>query len=319
MAQKKVVFYLSDEIFAIGTQYCSALKLQRAFEPLFASISVQNERSGQTIWPLSSGVSMKFCPARAKNNLKSLWTPPTGFSGCMMKFIRRHDLEPHTRIEIVRLAWINQGFYGKMTQIAQDYHISRTFLYQLTWAAQRQLDALFSVPACLDQDLQSQLEPLILLLRLEGKCSLPSISSILKHFAYQPSSVGYLSEYLQDYGRCVPSTLSMAQKKVVFYLSDEIFAIGTQYCSALKLQRAFEPLFASISVQNERSGQTIWPLSSGVSMKFCPARAKNNLKSLWTPPTGVRKSLFPPVKRVDNSHAKRVPNSIDRNPYFGHH
>ena len=163
-----------------------------------------------------------------------------------MKFIRRHDLEPHTRIEIVRLAWINQGFYGKMTQIAQDYHISRTFLYQLTWAAQRQLDALFSVPACLDQDLQSQLEPLILLLRLEGKCSLPSIASILKHFAYQPNSVGYLSQYLQNYGRCLPSTILVAQKKVVFYLSDEIFAIGTpilvtieaQSTAILKIQRA---------------------------------------------------------------------------------
>ncbi len=163
-----------------------------------------------------------------------------------MKFIRRHDLEPHTRIEIVKFAWINQGIYGKMTQIAQEYHISRTFLYQLTWAAQRQLNVLFSEPACLDQDLQSQLEPLILLLRLEGKCSLPSIASILKHFAYQPGSVGYLSEYFQDYGRCVPSTLSMAQKKVVFYLSDEIFAIGTpilvtieaQSTAILKIQRA---------------------------------------------------------------------------------
>ena len=36
-----------------------------------------------------------------------------------MKFIRRHDLTPHTRIDIVRLAWLNQGIYGKMTQIAQ--------------------------------------------------------------------------------------------------------------------------------------------------------------------------------------------------------
>ncbi len=45
-----------------------------------------------------------------------------------MKFIRRHDLTPHTRIEMVRLAWLNQGIYGKMTQIAQEYHISRTFL-----------------------------------------------------------------------------------------------------------------------------------------------------------------------------------------------
>jgi hypothetical protein len=31
-----------------------------------------------------------------------------------------------------------------MTQIAQDYHISRTFLYQLMWAANLQLETLFS-------------------------------------------------------------------------------------------------------------------------------------------------------------------------------
>ena len=51
-----------------------------------------------------------------------------------MKFIRRQALTPHTRIDMVRLAWLNQGIYGKMTQIAQDYHISRTFLSQLIWA-----------------------------------------------------------------------------------------------------------------------------------------------------------------------------------------
>ncbi len=61
-----------------------------------------------------------------------------------MKFIRRQDLMPHTRIDIVRLAWLNQGIYGKMTQIAQDYHISRTWLYQLIWAAPLQLETLFS-------------------------------------------------------------------------------------------------------------------------------------------------------------------------------
>ena len=55
-----------------------------------------------------------------------------------MKFTRRPDLDPQTRIDIVKDVWINQGIYGKMTQIAQDYHISRTFLYQLSWAAKHQ-------------------------------------------------------------------------------------------------------------------------------------------------------------------------------------
>jgi hypothetical protein len=39
-----------------------------------------------------------------------------------MQFIRRPDLDPHTRIHIVRLAWLHQGVYGKMTQIAKSYH-----------------------------------------------------------------------------------------------------------------------------------------------------------------------------------------------------
>ncbi len=170
-----------------------------------------------------------------------------------MKFIRRHDLEPHTRIEMVKLAWINQGLYGKMTQIAQDYHISRTFLYQLTWAAQHQLQELFSDPQHLVQDFHSQCEPLILLLRLEGKCSLPSLSAILKRLEYQPNSVGYLSEYLQDYGHSVPSTLQVAQKKEVFYLSDEIFAIGTPILVTVD---AHSTAILNIQLASDRSAQT---------------------------------------------------------------
>jgi hypothetical protein len=90
------------------------------------------------------------------------------------------------------------------------------------------------------------LEPLILLLRLEGKCSIPSLSSILKYFQYQPNSVGYLSECFHNYGGALPSTLAMAEHTVVFYLSDEIFArhqpilvtIEAQSTAILKIQLA---------------------------------------------------------------------------------
>ncbi len=165
-----------------------------------------------------------------------------------MKFIRRHDLTPHARIDIVRLAWVNQGIYGQMTHIAQDYHISRTFLYQLMWAANLQLETLFSDQKPPGQDPHPLLEPFILLLRLEGKCSIPSISSILKYCQYQPNSVGYLSACFQHYGAALPSTLSMAEHTVVFYLSDEIFArhqpilvtIEAQSTAILKIQLASE-------------------------------------------------------------------------------
>src|SRR4029450_9743058 len=141
-----------------------------------------------------------------------------------MQFIRRHDFTPHTRIEMVRLAWLNQGISGKMTHIAQDYHISRTLLYQLIWAANLQWETLFSAQQPHIQAPQSLLQPLLLLLRLEGKCSIPSMSSILKYFQYQPNSVGYLSECFQHYGAALPSTLAMAKHTVVFYLREEIFA-----------------------------------------------------------------------------------------------
>ena len=170
-----------------------------------------------------------------------------------MKFIRRPDLDPQTRIDIVRLAWQGQGIYGKMTQIAQQYHISRTFLYQMTWAAHRQLALLFSDSNDLVQAPQPLLEPLILLLRLEGKCSIPSLSSILKYFHYQPSSVGYLSACFQTYGRALPSTLSMAESKVVFYLSDEIFARHQPILVTIEAQST---AILKIQLASDRSAQT---------------------------------------------------------------
>ncbi len=170
-----------------------------------------------------------------------------------MKFTRRHDLDPQTRIEIVKDVWINQGIYGKMTQIAQDYHISRTFLYQLSWAAKHHLEYLFSDPQYLIEPSDFLLEPWILVLRLEGQCSIPSISSIFKHFDYQPSSVGSLSQYLKDYGRSVPSTLRVAEKKMVFYLSDEIFAIGVPILVTLEAQST---AILKIELASDRSAET---------------------------------------------------------------
>ena len=107
-----------------------------------------------------------------------------------MKFIRRPDLDPQTRIHIVMLAWLHQGLYGKMTEIANAYRISRTFLYQLLVMATLQLETLFSDDKLLFQKDHRHVESLLFLLRLEGNCSLLSIASILKALAYHPNSVG---------------------------------------------------------------------------------------------------------------------------------
>jgi hypothetical protein len=163
-----------------------------------------------------------------------------------MQCIRRHDLTPHTRIEMVRLAWLHQGIYGTMTHIAQEYHLSSTWLSHLRWAANLPLETLFGEQKPHAQDSKILFEPFILLWRLEGKCALPSLSSIVKYFQYQPHSVGYLSACFHHDGAALPSTLAMAERPVVFYLSDEIFTrpqplwvtMEAQSTAMLKIPRA---------------------------------------------------------------------------------
>jgi hypothetical protein len=170
-----------------------------------------------------------------------------------MKFIRRHDLTPHTRIDIVRLAWLNQGVYGKMTEIAQYYQISRTFLYQLLLMANLQLETLFSDAKLLFQKDHRHLDQLLLLLRLEGHCSLLSLSSILQALEYHPNSVGYLSQFFQNAGRTLPSTLVMPSKTWVFYLSDEIFALDKPILVTIDAQST---TILHIELAADRSAET---------------------------------------------------------------
>lgn len=170
-----------------------------------------------------------------------------------MKFTRRPDLDPQTRIHIVMLVWLHQGVYGKMTEIANTYLISRTFLYQLILAANLQLKILFSDEKLLFQKDHQHFEHLLLLLRLEGNCSLLSISSILKALQYPPNSVGYLSQFFQSAGQALPSTLLMPSKKVVFYLSDEIFAIHVPILLTIDAQST---AILNIELASDRSAET---------------------------------------------------------------
>ncbi len=123
-----------------------------------------------------------------------------------------------------------------MIQIAAYYRFSRTFLYQLLITANLHLEILFNDEKPLMGQDPLHLERLILLLRLEGKCSLGSISVILQELGYSPNSVGHLSTFLQRYGSGLPSTLTMPSLKLVFYLSDEIFAINSPILVTIEAQ-----------------------------------------------------------------------------------
>ena len=139
-----------------------------------------------------------------------------------MKFIRRPDLTPQTRIHIVMLAWLNQGVYGKMTQIAKAYRISRSMLYPTPFGGHppAQSSSAMTNTRCTIHHLRLTTWPCYYV----WKVNAPSYLSGAQHLGYQPHSVGHLSQSLQQYGQALPATVSMASQTVVFYLSDEIFA-----------------------------------------------------------------------------------------------
>ena len=76
---------------------------------------------------------------------------------------------------------------------------------------------------------------------------------MVTHLGYQPNSVGSLGGWLQRYGRALPSTLSMASKKVVCYLSDEIFAMHTPLLVTIEAQST---AILTIERASDRSAQT---------------------------------------------------------------
>lgn len=70
------------------------------------------------------------------------------------------------------------------------------------------------------------LDSIIVLLRLEGRVSLSGISEILRTLGYPHDSTGMISERLKTFGRCLSNTLNVDTECLVFFLSDEIFALG---------------------------------------------------------------------------------------------
>ena len=92
-----------------------------------------------------------------------------------------------------------------------------------------------------------------MLLRLEGTCSLLSIAAIVKALEYHPNSVGYLSQFFHSAGQALPSTLVMPSKTLVFYISDEIFAI---HAPILVTIDARSTTILNIKLASDRSADT---------------------------------------------------------------
>ena len=144
------------------------------------------------------------------------------------KFVRRHDLSPSIRLYIAFTALMagTGATWGKITELSRQFMISRTFVYMLANTLHETSLAVFgdnvSKPAVVE-DLPYHY---ILSLRLEGRCSIEAVSTLMKRFEIPIASTGSISQYLQHVGFLLPSTLTTSndEVKLVVFLSDEIFA-----------------------------------------------------------------------------------------------
>jgi hypothetical protein len=141
-----------------------------------------------------------------------------------MKFMRRPDIDTVARVQIAVQAFLGLGVYGEITRIANGYRVSRLFVYKLVW----QLLTLYTLEvhaASSVQAIRKEVDRHILLLRLEGHCSLESISHIIGQLGWPFSSVGYISQRLTAYAQALPKDV-LTGVRIVFLLCDEICTRG---------------------------------------------------------------------------------------------
>ena len=129
-----------------------------------------------------------------------------------MKFTRRPDLDPQTRIDIVMLAWLHQGVYGKMTEIARLIRYPRTFLYQLLLMATSNWKRCLAMKSSCFKKIIGHLEPAALVVTLGRKLLASEYRFDFEGSGIPPQFRGLSQSILPQRGAALPSTLVMPSK-----------------------------------------------------------------------------------------------------------
>ena len=147
------------------------------------------------------------------------------------KFLRRPDLPAFTRLEIVFEAYCAKIFkiWGTITDLALFHNVSRTFIYNQLAVFEEIVNFAFGVDVKPEDatDKKDAVE-LMASLRMEGKCSIGSIVTIMNRFDFRFSSQGTVSQYLNKLGTVLTDTLNIIDDtQPIVLLSDEIFSDST--------------------------------------------------------------------------------------------
>ena len=148
-------------------------------------------------------------------------------------FTRRTDLTNEIRLMIATNALhaMTNGVWGTITDLADKYIISRTFVYSLAKTLKEAGQFLFeeTVEYVLASSLRELSIEMMLSVRLVAQGSIGAVSTIMKRFGCELSSTGSVSQALSRIGNLLPTTIS-TENGIIQYLvfaSDEIFSKTT--------------------------------------------------------------------------------------------
>ena len=116
--------------------------------------------------------------------------------------------------------------WGKITALAKAYKISRAFVYKLIDVMKKSLVWLFSPKVKEINISKKELFSKMLSYRMEGRCSIESISNIMKREKLALSSIGMVSQTLSSIGTLLPKKIESSNKSSIKLMvaSDEIFS-----------------------------------------------------------------------------------------------
>ena len=146
------------------------------------------------------------------------------------KFIRRPDLTTFDRLQIAYEALCAKIFnhWGVISALARYHNVSRTFVYNTLAVFEQVVElALGEPPQQVEIENKRESVELMIALRLEGKCGVGAISTIMKRLNHRFSGQGTVSTYLNHIGSLVPSGLMTEDNVRLVFLSDEIFSGNT--------------------------------------------------------------------------------------------
>jgi len=119
-----------------------------------------------------------------------------------------------------------EKIWGGITELAEEYGVSRPFIYSLLNTFKKELSHLLFPKKTPNLISREVVEARILAYRFEGRSSIDAISTLLKRDGMPFSAHGLVSEFLTHVGKLLPNSVENENGAVSFvvFANDEVFA-----------------------------------------------------------------------------------------------